>query len=170
MSNTIRQAIEQVSGAILAEPARAKAKSSATAHLREGLKCEVMGPRSERVLTDMPKPMGGEASGPNPGWLLRAAMASCTATVIAMRAAKLGIALSSLEVTVESESDQRGLLGLDDAVSAGLRDWRTRVKIGGAASPQALRELVAWAEQHSPVGCSVRQASGCSLDVEVGEA
>ena len=166
----VRQAIEQTSAAILAEPARAKAKSAATARLGEGLKCETTGPRGERVLTDMPKPMGGEASAANPGWLLRAAMASCTATVIAMRAAKLGIALSSLEVTVESESDQRGLLGLDDAVSASLRDWRTRVKIGGDASPQVLREIVAWADQHSPVGCSVRQASGCSLDIEVGEA
>ena len=111
--------------------------------------------------------MGGSASGPNPGWLLRGAMASCTATVIAMRAAKLGIELQQLEVTVESDSDNRGILGLDPSVSAGLAAVRTKVKIRGSADAAALRELVAWAEAHSPVGCTVRQPSAASLEIEV---
>lgn len=164
---TIREAIELLSAAIAADPARARAKSAATAQLTEGLKCEVTGPRSERVTTDMPRAIGGGASAPNPGWLLRAAMASCAATVIATRAARLGISLSTLQVTVESESDQRGLLGLDDSVSAGLGAWRTKVKIAGSADAQALRELVAWAEAHSPVGCTIKQAAACSLDIDV---
>ena len=165
--STVREAIERLSATISADPSKAKAKSAATARLTEGLKCEVTGPRSERVLTDMPPAIGGGASAPNPGWLLRAAMASCAATVIAARAAKLGIGLSALEVTVESESDQRGLLGLDDSVSAGLRAWRTKVTIAGSAEPQALRELVVWADAHSPVGCTVRHPAACSLDIEV---
>ncbi len=164
---TVRDAIERLSAAITADPSKARAKSAATARLTEGLKCEITGPRSERVHTDMPPAIGGSASAPNPGWLLRAAMASCAATVIATRAAKLGIALSTLEVTVESESDQRGLLGLDDGISAGLGGWRTKVTIAGSAEPQTLRELVVWADAHSPVGCTVRHAAGCSLDVDV---
>jgi len=164
---SISKAIESLSAAISADPAKARAKSAATARLAEGLKCEVTGPRNERVVTDMPAAIGGKGSAPNPGWLLRAAVASCTATVIATRAAKLGVALSALEVTVESESDQRGLLGLDDSISAGLGAWRTRVKIAGNAQAQALREIVAWADAHSPVGCTVRQGSACSLEVEV---
>ena len=35
-----------------------------------------------------------------------------------MRAAKLGVALSNLEVTVETDSDLRGILGLDENVAA----------------------------------------------------
>jgi uncharacterized OsmC-like protein len=111
--------------------------------------------------------MGGGASAPNPSWYLRAGMASCAATVIAMRAAKLGIALTQLEVTVESDSDLRGLLGLDEKVSAGLNPMRTKVRISGDADPPALRALVQWADAHSPVGCTVRNAAACSLDVEV---
>lgn len=103
----------------------------------------------------------------NPGWLLRGALASCTATVIAMRAAKLGIALQALEVSVESESDSRGILALDDKVSAALGSVRTKVKVRGDADAATLRELVAWAEAHSPVGCTVRQPAACSLEVEV---
>ena len=164
----IREALERLGAAVLADPVKARAKNApATARLAEGLKCEVSGPHGERFVTDMPPAMGGTASGPNPGWLLRSALASCAATVIAMRAAKLGIALEALEVTVESESDNRGLLGLDDSISAGLGEVRTRVKISGNAEPHALRELVTWADAHSPVGCTIRRASPCSLEIEV---
>jgi uncharacterized OsmC-like protein len=165
--STVREAIERVSAAISADPSRARAKSAATARLTEGLKCAVTGPRGEQVHTDMPQALGGSASAPNPGWLLRAAMASCATTVIATRAAKLGISLSTLEVTVESESDQRGLLGLDDKVSAALGAWRMKVTIAGSAEPQMLRELVKWADAHSPVGCTMTHGAACALDVDV---
>jgi uncharacterized OsmC-like protein len=165
----VREAIERLSAGISADPAKARAKNApATARLTEGLQCEVTGPHQERIVTDMPAAMGGAASGPNPGWLLRGAMASCAATVIAMRAAKLGVVLSALEVTVESESDNRGILGLGEGVSAGLGAVRMKVRIAGNAAPQALREIVAWADAHSPVGCTLRSAPAYSLDIQVG--
>jgi uncharacterized OsmC-like protein len=168
MSTPIREAIEKLSASFSAEPARARAKNApATAKLTEGLQCEVTGPYSARIVTDMPPAMGGAASGPNPGWFLRAALASCTTTAIAMRAAKLGIKLDVLEFTVESESDTRGLLGLDDRISAGLSAIRCKVKISGSASREALQDLVAWGDAHSPVGCTLRQVADCSLAVEV---
>jgi len=164
----VRQAIERTMAAIAADSTKAKAKNvPATARITDGLKCEVTGPHGERLETDMPPAMGGLASGPNPAWLLRSALASCTASVIAMRAATLGIKLEALEVTVESESDARGLLGMDANISAGLGAIRTKVKIQGAASPDSLRALVAWADAHSPVGCTLRDALACDLDVEI---
>lgn len=166
---SIRTALEATSAAITADPAKARSKNApATARLTAGLQCELSGPYNERLITDMPPAMGGAATGPNPGWLLRGALASCTATVIAMRAAKLGVTLDSLEVTVESDSDNRGMLGLDESVSAGLAAVRMKVKISApGTSPEALRDIVEWADAHSPVGCTMRQAPGCSLDVEV---
>jgi len=47
----------------------------------------------------MSKELGGGGSAPSPGWLLRAALASCDATVIAIRAAQLGVTPTALEVT-----------------------------------------------------------------------
>jgi uncharacterized OsmC-like protein len=166
---SIREAIERVSAAISADPAKAQSKNApATARLMGGLQCELRGPNNERLVTDMPPALGGTASGPNPGWLLRGALASCTATVIAMRAAKLGVTLSDLEVTVESDSDNRGMLGLDENVSAGLGAVRMKVKIGAATeSSDTLRQIVAWADAHSPVGCTMKQATRCSLEIEV---
>jgi uncharacterized OsmC-like protein len=129
----------------------------ATAVLESGLRCRVEGP-GWVVVTDMPAGVGGDASAPTPGWLARAALASCEAAVIAMRAAERGISLDSLEVTVESESDSRGLLGIGDA-PAGPTDVCVRVQATGEGlDSEALGELIAWAEQHSPVGDIFRRA------------
>ena len=165
----VREAIENLSAAISADPMKARGKNiPATARLTEGLRCELTGPYNERLVTDMAPAMGGTASGPNPGWLLRGAIASCTATVIAMRAARLGVALSNLEVTVETDSDLRGILGLDEDVSAGHGPVRMKVTIGApTAAPEVLREIVTWADRHSPVTCTVRQAAQCSLEIRV---
>lgn len=170
MSTTkIREAVENLSRLITEQPEKARAKNlPATARLVEGLRCEVKGPNGETVHTDMPPAVGGAASAPAPGWLLRASLASCTATVIAMRAAKLGISLTALEVTVESASDNRGMLGLDDRISAGLSPITTRVRIGGRGiAADKLRELAEWGDRHSPVGCTTRSSPSYSLEVEV---
>ena len=168
-STSVRDAIEGLSAAISVQPEKARAKNaSATAKIVEGLQCRISGPHGESLTTDMPPAMGGNASGPNPGWLLRSALASCTATVIAMRAATLGVTLSNLEVTVESESDNRGILGLDESVSAGLGTIRTLVRIEAPeATPEQLRDIVAWADAHSPVGCTLRQSPAYSLEIDV---
>ena len=163
-----RQAIEQLGAAISADPAKARARNvPATARLIGRLKCEVTGPQGQQFVSDMPKAMGGDGSAPNPGWFLRGALASCTASVIAMRAAKLGIALEILEVTVDSDSDLRGILGLDETIPAGQSAVRATVKIRGKADPDTLREIAAWGEAHSPVGCTVRDSPAYSLDIEV---
>ena len=166
---TIREALEKY-GKILADtPEKGRAKNpSATASLQDGLAFQVTGPRGETVRTDMAPALGGAASGAAPGWLLRAGLASCTATVIALRAASLGVTLDKLDVTVESESDTRGMLGLDASISAGLSGLRTQVKIAAAgASADQLREIVRWADAHSPVACTVREAPEVRLEIEV---
>jgi uncharacterized OsmC-like protein len=166
---SVREAIEKTTKVLAEQPEKARSKNvPATARLADGLRCEVTGPNGETLHTDMPPAMGGAASAPNPGWLLRAALASCTTTAIAMRAARLGVDLTTLEVTVESSSDNRGLLGLDDKISAGLSSLATRVRIGAAdAAPDQLRELAQWGDHHSPVACTARIPPSYALEVEV---
>ena len=167
-TNTIRDAIDRIDAAIAADPQKAHAKhAGATATLTSGLKFTVTGPHGEQLETDMAKGVGGEASGPSPGWALRAALASCTGTVIALRAAKLGFVLEKLDVSVDSDGDLRGMLGSDDTVSAGLTDLRMRVAIRAQNAARAeLEELVRWADAHSPVACTLRQALPIALVVE----
>lgn len=168
---TIRTAIGQLSDKLRADPARARAKNAgATARLVNGLQCEITGPYGERLVSDMPPAMGGGATGPNPGWLLRGALASCTATVIAMRAATQGIKLDRLEVLVESESDTRGILGVGSGTSAALSALRMTVRISGDAEIPVLEGLVRWADEHSPIGCTLREAPGYDVRVEAASS
>lgn len=154
---------------VAARPEKARARPGpTTARIVQGLRCEVRGPNGEAARTDMAPAMGGEASGPAPGWLMRASLASCTATCIAMRAATLGVELTLLEVTVESEADQRGMLGLDDRIPAGPSAFRAKVRIGAAGVPaDELQALAEWADRHSPVASTLRGKPHYLLEVEV---
>jgi uncharacterized OsmC-like protein len=138
--------------------------SQATARLVDpgSLKVEVAGPDGARVTTDMPASVGGGASAASPGWYLRAAEAACVATLIAMRAAQEDVEFEALEVTVDSESDDRGILGIDDDVPAG--PLRTRVRVRVDEVPVDDRDdlvwetIIEWAVDHCPVTDAVRRA------------
>ncbi len=143
--------------------------SAATATLVEGLVTRVTGPNGETLTTDMVPSVGGTASAPSPGWLLRAAEASCVATLIAMRAAMLGIRLASLEVRVDSESDDRGLLGLDDSVPAGPLSGRVAVRLTApGADASTLEEIARWGVKHCPVCDAMERAVPVTTEVATG--
>ena len=165
----IATALESVAATIKANPDKARAKyAPATATLADGLKCRVTGPSGEAIETDMGKAMGGGASAPNPGWYFRASIAACCSTVIAMNAARRGINLTTLEVTVEADGDNRGILGMDEQVSAGHSSLRTNVRIAADnATPEQLQDLVRWAEAHSPVGRTVHDAAPNTLHIQL---
>lgn len=154
MSGTeIKRAIEAATGYLEQNPAEARSTDRlASASLVEGLVVRVTGPGGESVTTDMATSVGGTAMAPSPGWLLRAAEASCVATLIAMRAAMLEVTLNTLEVTVDSVSDDRGILGIDATVPAGPLSSRVSIRIlaaGVAAS--TLEEIAYWGVAHCPV-------------------
>jgi uncharacterized OsmC-like protein len=148
---SIRSAIETACAQLAEHPeAGVSTDAAATAVHENGLRFRVDGPQGA-LSTDMAASVGGGASAPTPAWLMRAALASCDATLIAMEAARDGVELTDLKVTVDSETDFRGVLGVDDSVHAGPRSVRVCVELAGDASEDQLREIVRRAEAHSPV-------------------
>jgi uncharacterized OsmC-like protein len=116
----------------------------------------------------MPTGIGGGATAPTPGWMMRAALANCKAVMIALRAAQLGVELTALEVRVGSTSDDRGMLGMDDSVPAGPLRMKISIRIGAeGASAEMLREIVEWAAKHSPVGEPLTRVMPTEYAVEV---
>jgi uncharacterized OsmC-like protein len=168
-ASRIAATLDGLSKAFESDPTKGPATyAAATANVLNGLKCRVTGPAGEQIETDMPTSMGGEGSSPNPGWFFRASLAACCSTVIASRAARLGIELTELEVKVVGEGNHRGMLGLDESISAGHSALRTDVRVSARnATPEQLRELVIWAEEHSPVGRTVRDAPKNVLTVKI---
>jgi uncharacterized OsmC-like protein len=131
------------------------------------LRIEVEGPGGERLVTDMPPAVGGRGENPSAGWLFRAALASCVATTVAMEAAREGLTLSSLEVEVDSESDDRGILGMDESVPAGPLSTRIRIRPQAeGADPQRVREIVDRGAGRCPVCDATKRAVDVSLEVE----
>lgn len=165
----IRKSIEGAINYLNQHPGEARYTDTAvTAIWERGLRFRAEGPGGALVVSDMPKAVGGEGSALSPGWLMRAALATCDATLIAMRAAQESVELTTLNVTVDSESDDRGLLGMDDKIQAGPLSMRTRIQIGAeGVSEEKLRGIVRWAELHSPVADAICRAVPSRTEVEI---
>jgi uncharacterized OsmC-like protein len=165
-------AMRRVEQLLLRRPsAGAHADAPAIARWAGGARMIVAGDRSELV-TDLPPELGGEAAGPSPGWLMRAGLASCMASSIAVLAARENVTLDHLEVEAGSRSDLRGIFGIEEtgtAVDPGPSDLVLRVRITAAGlSAERLKTLVEAAYAMSPVPAALQIARPIALDVETG--
>jgi len=169
----IATAMQRVEGLLKRRPAAGLHDDPpATAHWQTGLRIAASHANGTQVLTDMPTQLGGSGDQVTPGWLLRAALASCLATRIAMSAAANAIELTFLEVSATSRSDARGLFGMvevsGEAVGAGPRDVQLHVRISAAGvSAKRLQELVEDSDRCSPVSTALRDKVSVALRVEV---
>jgi uncharacterized OsmC-like protein len=170
MTDTIRTAIEGASAWLAEHPDEARyTDSKARARIETGLRVVVEGPAGERLETDMPAAVGGSGSAPGPGWYLRAAVAACVASLATMRAAQLGWTGFRCAVDVDSESDDRGILGVDAAVPGGPLSMRIALDLAAdGIGLDGLEELAVWAVEHCPVSDAMRRA--VPVHIEVVEA
>ncbi len=167
---TIRESIERAVGYLAAHPDEARYTDSvALARLGDSLSVRVDGPNGERIDTDMPQGIGGKAENPTPGWLFRAALASCVATTVGMEAAREGVTLDALDVEVDSESDDRGILGMDEAVPPGPLTTRIRIRVRSEGiDPDRLRRVVEVGVGRCPVCDATKRAVTVTTEIETG--
>jgi uncharacterized OsmC-like protein len=169
-SQDIATAVAGARAYLSAHPDEARYRdSAATAVVEDGLRVRVDGPDGASVTTDMVSAVGGGGSAPSPAWLFRAGYASCVATLITLAAAVEGVELTGLQVTVDSESDDRGILGIDESVSAGPLSLRVDVHVASASADEArVREIVEWGWSHCPVDDVARRAVPVEVTVQIG--
>ena len=170
MTDSIRTAIEGASAWLAEHPDEARYTDSiARARIESGLRVVVEGPAGERLETDMPAAVGGAGSASSPGWYLRAAVAACVASLATMRAAQLGWTGFRCDVEVDSESDDRGILGVDPSVPGGPLSMRIALHIAAdGIGLDGLEDLAVWADEHCPVSDAMRRA--VPVHIEVAEA
>ncbi|WP_184722807.1 OsmC family protein [Caulobacter sp.] len=142
------------------------------ARWRGGVGVETAHPNGAQVLTDMPRELGGTGEQVTPGWMVRAGLAACTATTIAMIAAQDGLVLESLEVRADSRTDSRGLLGLAEVDGAlvypGPLDLAITVRITAPdIPPERLRALVETAQRRAPMSAALRDAQALPVRIVV---
>lgn len=169
----IAASIDRVVSALRRKPhAGLHDDTPATVRWAGGLRTVARTAAGAEVTTDMPAAIGGDDSAPTPGWLLRAALASCAVTTIAMHAASRGIALQTLEAHATSRSDLRGWVGVAEpdgrVVPAGplAMDLHVRIAAPGVDA-SLLRALVEATPGCSPVTCALEQPLAVGLHIEV---
>jgi uncharacterized OsmC-like protein len=88
-----------------------------------------------------------------------------------MEAARDGIELTDLEVSVESESDFRGVLGVDPAVQPGPLSMHVDIRVAAAnATDEQLRAIVERAEARSPVRDALARTLPMRTAIAIGSA
>jgi len=90
-----------------------------------------------------------------------------------MRAAHEGVRFEGLEVTVDSESDDRGILGISDDVPAGPLRTRVVVRVREMHvdddDDSVWDTIVQWAVEHCPVTDAVRRAVPMTVETATDE-
>jgi uncharacterized OsmC-like protein len=171
-ADIIAKAMHRVRTILARRPeAGVHADDPAIARWDEGMRVVVRHANGTQITTDMPVELGGTGDQVSPGWLLRAGLASCLATRIAMEAAVAAISLTRLEVLARSTSDARGLLGMLDnsgnKITPGPSEVQLEVRV---AAPNVARErLQAMIEESfrcSPVSAAVERPVPVGLRID----
>ncbi len=105
----------------------------------------------------------------SPGWYFRAALASQVAMFITMRSAEKEALLEDLEVIVNAESDDRGALGMDEAIPPGPLSMTITVRYSRSTlDDEATRDIVEWAVSHTPIHDAVTRSVPVTFTIEKG--
>ena len=161
----IRTAFERNVKALTRRPTSGQKTSVTKVQVRDGLTCDIEdGPW--KLTADMNRGAGGDANGPDPGVLGRAALGSCLAIGYVMWAAKLGVTLTDVQVEVETYSDASGIYGVGD-VQAGPTRFRYTVEIESPASEADILGVLDQAEAHSPYFNVFSRPHGLQREVRI---
>ena len=144
----IKTAMDRNVRAVTARPSVGQGTAVTKVHWRHGLTCDVEeGPW--KLVVGMTEKYGGDNAGPNPGVYGRTALGACLAIGYAIWAARLNVALHSMDVEVHADYDVRGELAIDDTVRPGYKEMRVVVTIESDAPEADVRAMLEKAERHS---------------------
>jgi uncharacterized OsmC-like protein len=172
-AENIAKAMQRVRAVFTRRPEAAiHADEPAVAGWEGGTRVVARHANGTRITTDMPVELGGAGNQVSPGWLLRAGLASCLATRVAMEAAATGISLTRLEVLAKSTSDARGLLGMageDGApITSGPCEMLLEVKMSAPnVARERLQALVDESFRCSPVSAALEKPVPVALRIEI---
>jgi uncharacterized OsmC-like protein len=161
----IKLAMERSSKALSLRPSLGQGTAISKTTIKNGLTCEIQ-EGGWKFFADMPESIGGNAQAPRPGVYGRAALGSCLAIGYMMMAAKMNIEISSLEVEVQTDYDDGGLLGTAD-ILPGYSEVRYTVSIESEAPQEDILEMIDDADDHSPYLDIFISGQNCKREVRI---
>lgn len=148
-------------------PETARIVNRGSALVRDGLSC-LYEQDGHQICLDMPNAIGGGGEGPTPGFFARAAICGCVAIGIKMTATREGIALEAVNVGIEQDWDNRGVLAMDGVYPA-PSDTRIAIEITSSEPEAAVEDMVQRALASDPWLLAFRDAQPVHTSVSVSE-
>ncbi|MEM7224201.1 MAG: OsmC family protein [Pseudomonadota bacterium] len=165
----IKLAAEREIAELTRDPVLGQGRGRTTVRAPGGLTCEIEGD-GRHMIADMPESCGGGGKGPDPGFLIRAALGSCLAIDCRTWAARFNVPIDDIEIEIESQLDARGMLGLSHDIPPGYQKVACAIKITSPASPDAVRRVVELAKAHNPRLYDMTHAIPVACDLTVVES
>jgi len=145
----IKRTLDRNAKALELRPSLGQVTAKTRARIRSGLTCDIEEGKWKLVSDVHPK-SGGDANGPDPSLMMRAALAGCLAIGYASWAARMEIPLTNVEVEVEGDFDVRGQMGHDE-IPAGYSEIRYNVSIESSAPEADVMRLLDTTDANSPL-------------------
>jgi uncharacterized OsmC-like protein len=146
----IKTAFQRNGRAIELRPALGQKTAITRARIVEGLRCEITEGRWTTTI-DASDKSGGTGAGPDPGFVVRSALAACYAMGYATWAAHFDVPVSAIEVELQADFDARGQHGVD-GIPPGYSEVRYLVHIESPAPEADITRVVDAADRASMVG------------------
>ncbi len=118
------------------------------------------------LVMDMSKSLGGDESGPSPGFFARAAIAGCVSMGVKQTAVREGLAIDSITVDIEADSADGVSLGFGEESAAPL-ETRLRIRIETDISEAQILAMVERALEVDPWFLALRDAQTVKTKVIV---
>ena len=100
---------------------------------------------------DEPPALAGQNLGASPVEHLLAALGSCQVITYQVWAAKLGIEIESIQVSLAGDIDVHGFFGFNSDVRAGFKSIELNVAITGTETAERYAQLTKLVDEHCPV-------------------
>jgi len=163
----IRDAQNRVKDVFRKRPEKARSTNHATAIIKDGLTCTFTQGELCAVM-DMPEIMGGDATGPTPGFFARAGIAGCVSMGIKQTAVIAGAVFDTVTVDIETDFDDGAMMGLGDASAAPL-ETRLAIRINTNLPDPEVSALVEKALSMDPWFLALRDAQNVKFNLVVDE-
>ena len=151
-ANILAEVVAATAAAAQNNRALAKVRPQAVTTLVTGATTQVSVRVSDHEFTiDEPASLGGTNLGASPIEHLLASLGACQVITYQVWAAKLGIALDSVEVTLAGDLDVHGFFGLDPAVRPGFQSIDLTVHLNGPETSDRYAQLTNAVDLHCPV-------------------
>ena len=161
----IREAQNRYIKVLNRQPQLAQNTYKGTATIEDGFICNfTQGEQS--IVMDVSKVVGGDDTGPTPGFLSRASIAGCVSMGIKQAAVKEGLVIDSVSVDIEMDFAEGASLGFGEDSAAPL-ETRFFIRIDTDSPESEVVALVDRALEKDTFFLALRDAQSVKINVNV---